>query len=106
MLVQVALAERSYDIEIAAGCLSRAADFLMQRRKVSHAVLIADANVAATHGAVVQTKLEAAGVRVDLFKVPAGEGSKSIGQFDQLLQQMVAFAKADRKTVVVAVGGG
>ncbi len=105
MLVQVALAERSYDIEIDAGCLPRAAAFLQQRRKVSHAVVIADANVAASHAAVVEKSLQAAGIRTDRFVVPAGEPSKSIAQLDELLQKMIA-AKADRKTVVVAVGGG
>ncbi len=105
MRVQVALAERSYDIEIAAGLLPRTAEFLLQRRHVSHAVVIVDSHIAQSHGTVVRQSLEAAQIRTDWLVVPAGEQSKTISQADELWQQMIA-AQADRKSVVVAVGGG
>ena len=45
------------------------------------------------------------GVRVNSSGVPSGEPSKSIDQFSQLLDWMLSSG-ADRRTVVLAVGGG
>src|SRR5438105_2836437 len=44
----VALSERSYDIQIGHGTLAVCAEFIGQRRKCSHAVVISDANVLTT----------------------------------------------------------
>jgi 3-dehydroquinate synthase len=49
--------------------------------------------------------LERAGIRVDIATVPAGESTKSASHADQLWRLMLEFG-SDRKSVVVAVGGG
>jgi 3-dehydroquinate synthase len=49
--------------------------------------------------------LHQAGVRVDLMTVDPGEGAKSI-HTAELLWNSLAQMKADRKTLIVAVGGG
>ena len=45
------------------------------------------------------------GVRVSQAEIPSGESSKSIGQFDRLMQWMLS-ENCDRASVLVAVGGG
>jgi 3-dehydroquinate synthase len=103
--IRVALADRSYDIHIDRGNLARLSDFIQQRRKCSHTVVITDANVAALHAKTAAQSLTAAGIRADLLTVPAGEASKSVAQAQQLWNEL-ARLKTDRKSIIVAVGGG
>jgi 3-dehydroquinate synthase len=103
--IRVALADRSYDIEIDRGNLARLAGFFERRRKPAHAVLITDDNVASLHARTAAQSLAAAGIRADLLAVPAGEASKSVAQAEKLWNDF-ARLKADRQTIVIAVGGG
>ena len=74
--VHVALGERSYAIEIGTGNLRDAGRFLMTRRKVSHSVIITDANVENRHAMSVAESLSDADMLVDLLVVDPGEASK------------------------------
>lgn len=103
--IPVALAERSYEIEIDRGNLSGLAGFIRQRRGCSHAIVITDSNVGPLHGPCVMNSLAAAGIRADLLTVPAGETSKCVAQAEQLWHEL-AKRNTDRKTIVVAIGGG
>jgi 3-dehydroquinate synthase len=102
--VRVALAERAYDIDVSSGSLLRFSAFALPREKITHAIVITDRNVAA-HAQVVSQSLTSAGVRVDLISISPGESMKSISSSDMLWNRF-AELRADRKTVVVAVGGG
>ncbi|NQV29189.1 MAG: 3-dehydroquinate synthase [Rhodopirellula sp.] len=110
--VNVDLAERSYDIVICSGQLSAAgtfvAEWLDQRLGASSgqqsALVVTDRNVAG-HANVVRDSLAAAGFRVELVELEPGEKTKSLSVISRLYERMVAM-KADRRTVVVAVGGG
>jgi 3-dehydroquinate synthase len=104
-LVRVNLGPRSYDIEVGTGNLSQLGSFVQQRAKVTHAVVIADENVVQTHAVAAVESLHESGARVDLVKVESGEGSKSVAMAD-VLWNALAKINADRKTVIVAVGGG
>ena len=103
--IRVGLADRSYDIEIGRGNLAKLADFVQRRRKCAHAVLITDDNVAPLHAKTAAQSLSAGGIRTDVLTVPAGEASKSAAQAEKLWNDL-ARLKADRKTIVIAVGGG
>ncbi len=103
--VQVALGERSYDIQIGQRLLATAGEWIAARVKVSHAVVITDTNVVQPHAARVVESLEQSGVRVNRAIVPAGESTKSVTTADELWRLLMEFG-ADRKSVVVAVGGG
>ena len=103
--VRVALGERSYDIEIGAGLLLTAGTWISQRIPITHAVVITDSNVVHPHAGVVVDSLKRAGVRVDQAVVPAGEATKGTSSADELWRLLLEFG-ADRKSVVVAVGGG
>jgi 3-dehydroquinate synthase len=103
--IRVALGERSYDIAIGRGTLVAAGALVRDRLAGKHAVVIADSGVRQSHGESVNKSLASAGIRSDVVEVPAGEASKSIAQAGRLWNELVAL-KADRKTIVVAVGGG
>lgn len=103
--IRVSLAERSYDIRLGQGALSEAGGFLSQRKSVSRAIVITDPNVETPHGIAVGESLAEAGVAVDLMVVEAGEASKSVEMADQLWRRVLE-AGADRRTAIVAVGGG
>jgi 3-dehydroquinate synthase len=61
--------------------------------------------VATTHATAVEGSLQAAGVDVATLVVRSGEGSKSIAEAGRLWDALAAQA-VDRRTHVVAVGGG
>jgi len=103
--VRVELAERSYDIEIGAGNLDRTGAFLAARARVTHAAVITDAHVERPHAHQVAQSIAEQDVEVDLVVVEPGETSKSIDTAATLWEKLLQLG-ADRKSVVVAVGGG
>ncbi len=103
--VHVDLSERAYDIEIGTGILPNTAELITQHDRITHAIVVTDTNVAQPHAAIVQQSLEDAEIRTDLIVVPAGENTKSAAQIGQLWEQLRELG-ADRKSVVIAVGGG
>ena len=105
LTVHVQLGERSYDIAIGTDNLEQAGAFATQRRKLTHAVVITDENVAALYAGRVADSFAAQGVRVDVETVPAGEAAKSLLNADRLWNRLLQH-QADRKSVIVAVGGG
>jgi 3-dehydroquinate synthase len=103
--IRVNLAERSYDIAIGAGNIAEAGQFLADRAKVTHVVLITDDNVHKPYAMEVAGSIGEQDIDVDVVCVEPGEESKSIEVAESLWQGLFDLG-ADRKTVVVAVGGG
>ena len=103
--IRVALGERSYEIEIGRGILPTAAGFVTRRMKISRAIVIADANVRQPYAEPVSAALAQGGIPADLLEVPAGEASKCVAQAERLWNELTR-RKADRKSAIVAVGGG
>ena len=103
--VCVRLAERSYEIRIGHAILDRAGPFVAEQGDVSDAVVITDENVEKPHAIRVAESLARESIAVDLVVVEAGETSKSIETATLLWEKLLQLG-ADRKTVVVAVGGG
>ncbi len=103
--VRVELAERSYDIEIGTGNIDETGPFLAARGEVSHAVVITDNNVQEPHALRVAESLGRESLLVDVIAVEPGEPTKSVDMAAGLWQGLLDLG-ADRKTVVVAVGGG
>jgi 3-dehydroquinate synthase len=95
--------DRSYAIVIGSDLLGSIGAVVAAA--ASRAVVIADAAVAASHATTVSTALAAAGVAVDRVSVSSGEGSKSVAGLERLWNEMARLA-VDRRTHVVAVGGG
>ncbi len=103
--VHVKLQERSYEIRIGSGCLAEAGQFFSRGKPLSRAVVIADASVMRSYGKEVANSLEAAGAKVDIIGVESGEKSKCTAQAFSLWVNLLALG-VDRKTLIVAVGGG
>jgi 3-dehydroquinate synthase len=103
--VRVNLGERSYDIEIGAGTLAETGRFTARREPVSHAVVVTDENVEQPHGLGAAESLGEEADRVDLVVVEAGEQSKSLATAAALWEKLLQLG-TDRKSVLVAVGGG
>src|SRR5687768_11583240 len=103
--VRVELAERSYDIEIGTGTLDQIGRFATARRRLSHAVIITDANVQEPHARRVAASLDQAGASVDLLVVESGEPSKSLAVAGELWNKLLSLG-TDRRSIVFAVGGG
>jgi 3-dehydroquinate synthase len=78
--------------------------FARQRTKGNTALIVTDEN-AQVHAQPIQQSLNANGFRTSLTIRPPGEGQKSLASAAQLYDALVDLP-ADRRTLVVAVGGG
>jgi 3-dehydroquinate synthase len=105
LTVRVNLAERSYEIRIGTGSLAFAGEFLNPQQQVSRAIVVTDVRVDRLHAQPVARSLTASGANVNTLVVDSGEKSKCIAEADRLWQQLLALG-ADRKSLLVAVGGG
>ncbi len=104
--VQVKLAERSYPIFIGTRTLYDIAASLGELlTEWSHTIIICDEKVASTFGKTVEDNLTLTSKRTSMLVVPSGEENKSIANLSQLWSRMLEV-KTDRKSVVVAIGGG
>jgi len=103
--VHVNLGPRSYDIEIGSGSLTEAARLCDAEEDDAHAVVITDSNVDELYAETVTDPLAELGCEVDILVVEAGEQSKSPEVATELWERMLDEG-TDRKSVVVALGGG
>jgi 3-dehydroquinate synthase len=102
--LRVNLGERSYDIAVTSADPEGLGRFARARARGDLAVVITDENVA-PHTRAAESSLAAAGLRTALALLPPGEGQKSLAVAAQLYDRL-AELHADRRTLVVAVGGG
>ncbi len=102
----VRLGDRAYDILVGEGLVARAGALIAPVLPARRVVVITDENVAALHLPTLTAGLAEAGVTiVAAITVPPGEASKSFVQLQSVLEAALA-AGADRRTAVVALGGG
>ncbi len=104
-IVHVDLGSRSYDIVIGSGLLEESSSLIGQSIKATHALVITDSHVEMPHAAAVAESMAAEDIDVDLMVVEPGETSKSIEMAGQLWERALE-AGTDRKSLIVAVGGG
>lgn len=106
LTVPVALASNPYEIVISSGILARFGEYFQTwTHGARQAIVITDSNVEPLYGLKIAQILADSGVSNDLCVVEAGEESKCVDVAQMLWQRLVECG-ADRKTVVVAVGGG
>jgi 3-dehydroquinate synthase len=105
--LRVELGERSYDVRIGAGLLDRAGELLAPLLRLPRAVVVTDHRLAEAtpHPERLEASLARAGVATRRVVVPAGEASKSVGQLEALLDDLLAHG-AERRLTVIALGGG
>jgi len=99
-----AAADRSYDIVVGRGAIATLGPTLAAAT-ARRGIVVADAAVAGTHAAAVVASLAAADIDATLLIVPSGEASKSAAEAARLWGELARLA-VDRRTHVVAVGGG
>lgn len=100
-IVHVDLDERSYDIHIGAGC-----DIASLRQAAGQrALIVSDEKVDPLYGARGEALLTQYGLKVQRAVVPAGEATKDLKYVQQLYDRAVE-AGLDRKSYLVALGGG
>ncbi|KAA3616395.1 MAG: 3-dehydroquinate synthase [Calditrichaeota bacterium] len=103
--LKVELVDRSYPIYIGNGNLDKLAEMVKLFFTTKNFVLISDKNVFPLYGQIVINSFAKAGLRVEKITVSAGEKSKSLSCFDEVLTKMLKL-NASRDWMVLALGGG
>ncbi len=103
-MIRVNLGPRSYDIAVVSGDPAGLGPFARVRCPAGRTFVVADENVRG-HAEAAARSLRGAGYSPAVVTVPPGEASKSLAAAARLYDALAALP-ADRKTPVVAVGGG
>lgn len=103
--VTVPLGERSYPIHIGMDLLPRLGEFCARLGFKGRCAVISDEHVASHHGCAVFCSLRDAGFEAAGITLPAGETAKSLKSV-QLCYDQLAKHRLERKSFVVALGGG
>jgi len=93
-----------YDVVVGRGIVAELGQRVAPLAK-GRTVVVSDETVAALHGSAALASLKAAGVDAQLLTVPPGEGSKSWGELERVIDRLLETG-LDRKDVIVALGGG
>ena len=105
MSLSINLGERSYQIAVEQGLLENAVHHLHQVDALSNILIVTDETVREYYLNGLTQQLQDAGQKFWVATIPVGEASKSI-DYAKAIWDNLAHANADRKTVVVALGGG
>lgn len=103
--VPVTLGSRSYQIAVGSGLLKQLGalcDELLLSRRV---MIVTNPAVGRLYGAKAAASLRRAGFQVETTEIPAGERAKSLRQAAGLYQAFL-HNRMDRRSAVVALGGG
>lgn len=106
LLVQTSSA--TYPVVFGSGLVDNLGQVLRDNlpEAIGHRVfVITDSEIEKIYGARTLAALEAAGWKVALNAIPAGEESKNLSQVSQMYDWLLA-ERAERKDVIVALGGG
>jgi shikimate kinase/3-dehydroquinate synthase len=102
----VALAERSYPVLTGPGLIARAGGHLAPVLPSKRVAVVTDRTVAGLHLAALREGLAEAGfATLTEIVVPPGEGAKSFSVLAEVVEGLLS-AGVDRRTAVVALGGG
>lgn len=106
LTVPVSLSANPYEIVISHDFFPQFGEFFQKwTRGAQRAVVVSDTNVEPLYALKIAEILANSGVENDLCVVEAGEESKCV-EVAQMLWERLVECGVDRKTVVVAVGGG
>ena len=98
-------ASKTYDIKIGPGLLSSLGDEVKALGKARKVAIVSETNVYPIYGKTAENSLRNAGLDVVSFVFPAGEESKSVETYINLLN-FLAENKLSRTDMIVALGGG
>jgi shikimate kinase/3-dehydroquinate synthase len=94
-----------YDVVVRPGGLDRLGEMLKERGLGGPVALVSDSNVAPLYGEQVLKSVRKAGYETHLLTIPAGEQNKTLETVVSLWRGFLE-AGLDRKSTVVALGGG
>ncbi len=101
----VDLGNRSYSIHVANGLLSQTGR-LLEALGISHtAIVISSRDILSLHGETLLRSLRRAKFHVETVEIPNGERSKTLQTVERIYRRM-SHLRANRKTLVLAFGGG
>ncbi len=104
--LEVDLAAHRYEVVIGADLLTQAGALLAPVLPQRRVAVVTDATVAELHLGALRVGLERGGIQVSgEIVVPAGEGSKSLACYGEVVNGLLE-AGVERRTAVVALGGG
>lgn len=102
----VPLWDRSYDIVIESGLLSRVGDHLNTiLPKARKLLLVTDSTVCALYGDSLLRSLRKAGFIAELHVIPAGESSKCLSELEKIYESSTKLGLT-RSDALIALGGG
>jgi 3-dehydroquinate synthase len=105
MHVRVDLKERAYDIRLVTGDPAGLGPFARERCAGGLALLVTDEHVGPRHEPAIRAALTQAVFTVHSVTLPSGEAVKSLTSASRLYDEL-ADLRADRKTLIVPLGGG
>ena len=103
--LRVELGDRSYPVEIGAGTLAALGERVKAQTGASRAILVSVPPVGRRYAARTLRSLREAGLRPARVDVPDGDATKNLRQVEKLYHALLE-ARADRQSVLVALGGG
>ncbi len=101
--LRIDLDDRSYDILIGRGLLSRLAEFIPERP--SRAVVVTNPEINRLYGDKVRQSLESFGIDFSFVEIPEGEAHKTLDDANRVYDHLLE-GNFDRKTLMIALGGG
>ena len=103
--LRVNLTERSYPIVVTSNELDEVGDFVRQRSAAKQALVVCDTNTERSFGPRVVQSLTRSSFVASSVVLPPGEETKSLELAQRLYARLIEIA-ADRRTLVIALGGG
>ena len=103
--VRVSLGNRSYDIKIAPGLISKLGAECAKLKFGNRCAIITDTNVGREYAKPAYNSLLRAGFEPSLVIVPAGETAKSLKSVQSCYDRLASH-RLERKSFIVALGGG
>jgi 3-dehydroquinate synthase len=104
--IQIQTRTKSYEVLIEAGLLRSAATYIRDALpSAKHFVIVTSAPIRKHWGATLLESFAADSARVDVLEMLDGERRKTLSTVESLSGQLVKL-KADRNTVLIALGGG
>ncbi len=98
-------ASENYRIFVGSDILSHLGEFLLQIRNTCKVAMISDDNVWPIYGETVNKSLKQAGYESVHYSFPAGEKSKNISTYLEILN-FLAENQVTRSDLIIALGGG
>lgn len=103
--VKVDLGSDSYRIEIGRGLLSSVGEKLKQLTKAEKIAVVTDGHVRRIYGERIREVLKGAGFDVKVIAIPAGEASKNLRVFGDVLEALAGFDMSRSDALVTFSGG-